>query len=173
MNPARHRNFSNGVNRMVNKMNKVNIISNGVKKLSLGILVLTLTLLIAGCSKAKVTDTLENDIAVYGVPETGVELDITEKNTLVATTTPGDVLYLKLLGEAASGKQWTVAAPTSGQQIMLKDHKIVGLGDEELEIFTDEWWLKIEETGEFSLQFDYGKPGQKVEDTFILKIISQ
>jgi len=145
-----------------------------MKKSLLVISILLVAVIFAGCSKAdKGNDSEVVDTSIYGVPETGTVIDITERNTLVATTTPGDVLYLKLLGESSSGKQWTVSAPTSGNSIMLQDHKITGLGDEVGGEFTDEWWLKVEEIGEFSLQFDYGELGQEVEDTFELKIISQ
>jgi len=145
-----------------------------MEKSLLVISILLVAVIFAGCSKAdKGNDSEVVDTSIYGVPETGTMIDITERNTLVATTTPGDVLYLKLLGESSSGKQWTVSAPTSGNSIMLQDHQITGLGDEAGQEFTDEWWLKVEEIGEFSLQFDYGELGQEVEDTFELKIISQ
>lgn len=144
-----------------------------MKKSLVVISILLVAVIFAGCTKASPAEPAEDTTAIYGIPATGMVIDVTERNTLVATTTPGDVLYLKLLGESSSGKQWTVSTPTSGNSIMLQDHRITGLGDEVGQEFTDEWWLKIEEIGEFSLQFDYGELGQEVEDTFELKIISQ
>lgn len=110
-----------------------------------------------------------------GAPETGVVLDITEKNGQSSTAKPGDILYLKLTGEAASGKQWAVVSPTSSDYIMLKGHKLIGLTDSKAPDgqFTDEWWLKVEKTGNFELQFDYGVLGKKAEKSFQFSVVSQ
>lgn len=112
---------------------------------------------------------------IYGVPETGTVLDITEKNDQTIIVMPGDILYLKLKGESDSGKQWSVTSPTTGNFLMLKDHKTIGLNDPQIlgGEFTDEWWLKIESKGEFYLQFDYGVVAKEAEKSFKLKVISQ
>jgi len=130
-----------------------------------------------GCSK-KNGDALPADTwnyEAYGVKETGLVIDITEMNQQSATTTPGDVLYLKLTGEAGSKKQWSVVSPTSGDYIMLKDHKVNGLGSTDAEDgqFTDEWWLKIENQGEFEIKFNYGAAGKEAEDSFSFIVVSQ
>lgn len=116
---------------------------------------------------------IQAEIEARGVPETGRVLDISEMNDQTATVTPGDVLYFKLTGEADSGYQWSVTGPTSGDYLMLKDHKVVGLNDPESGTFTDEWWLKIEEPGDFDLQFEYGLPGKDPEEFFRFKVISE
>lgn len=152
-------------------VNKVNAMSNGVKRFSFVILVLALAIVVVGCKK-KVVEEEIIDPRIFGVPETGVVIDATDRNGGSATTTPGDIIYIKLTGEALSGKQWSVAAPTSGSQLMLFDHQVVDLLNEEAEEFTDEWWLKIEETGEFLIKFTYGQPGIQPEDSFELNIIS-
>jgi len=48
---------------------------------------------ISACSKNKVVNKVveEYNFEALGVPETGVVLDLTEKNGQTATTTPGDV----------------------------------------------------------------------------------
>jgi chagasin family peptidase inhibitor I42 len=114
---------------------------------------------------------------VEGQEETGRVLDITEMAGQSAITTPGDILYLKLVGESNSGLQWQAVAPTSGNYLLLKDHEVIGLDDSNIleGQFTDEYWLKVEETGEFNLKFDYVTPAKanELEDSFEIKIISQ
>lgn len=141
-----------------------------MKRFSFVILVLTLAIVVVGCNKKEVE---EVDVRIFGVAETGLVIDVTDRNGGQATTTPGDVIYIKLTGEADSGKQWFVTAPTSGSNIMLKDHVVTGLVDAELEEFTDEWSIKVEEKGEFSLKFAYGATPEEPEDTFEIKVISQ
>lgn len=172
MNPVRHCNFSNGVNRMVNKINKVNAMSNGVKRFLPFIFILALALGLTACSKS---DPVEQRPSYLGVEETGYVLDITDKVGQTATLTPGDVLYLKLEGEADSNKQWTVTSPTSGDFVMLKDHQVIGLNDAEIldGKFTDEWWIKIETVGNFNLGFAYGFPDEEAEEIFRLEVISR
>jgi len=118
---------------------------------------------------------VDPELEIKGVPETGTIIDISDKNSQSVTATPGDVLYLKLTGEADSGKQWSVSEPTSGNFLMLKDHKLVGMNDPNIleGQFSDEWWLKIEEKGTFKLKYIYGVVNQEVEKTFELEINSQ
>jgi len=145
---------------------------NYMKKILLIFTIFLLTFSLSACffSKDKPDEIAE---VIDGVPETGRVLDISEMNDQTATVTPGDVLYFKLTGEADSGYQWSVTGPTSGDYLMLKDHKVVGLTDPEAGTFTDEWWLKIEEPGIFDLQFEYGLPSQEPEEFFRFKVISQ
>ena len=143
-----------------------------MKKIIFLSLILAAAFGLAACKNQAQTDSAAE---ISGVPETGLVLDITEKNGQTTTVTPGDVLYLKLTGEADSGKQWTVTAPTKGNSLRLKDHKIVGLDNPEILAgqFTDEWWLKIEEPGAFDLKFDYGVSGEPAEQFFSLEVVSQ
>ncbi|MBI3290831.1 protease inhibitor I42 family protein [Candidatus Falkowbacteria bacterium] len=144
-----------------------------LKKILPVVLILFLALTISACKK-KPSGPTEEEVIFDGVRETGLVLDISEKSGQSATTTPGDVLYIKLTGEAGSGNQWTVIAPTTGSFLMLKDHKATGLTDEaEGAIFTDEWWLKIEETGNFEIGFSYGVPGEEPLDFFNFNVISR
>lgn len=141
---------------------------------SLLILLLVFSLHGCGCSKQDV-EVDAWDYEAYGVKESGKVIDITELNGQATTTAIGDVLYLKLIGEADSKKQWNVISPTSGDYIMLKDHKVKDLANPEAEggQFTDEWWLKIENQGEFKIKFNYGILGEEIERSFSLEIIGQ
>ena len=145
-----------------------------MKKISLLFITLLLAFSLSACFKKDKID-LAQEVEISGVPETGRVLDITQMNDKTATVTPGDVLYFKLEGEADSGKQWNVIGPTSGNYLMLKDHKVVGLNNPDIESgkFTDEWWLKIEDTGIFDLEFEYGLPDQEAEEFFNFKVVSQ
>ena len=144
------------------------------KKLTILTAVLLLAFTVTACKKKNSEDeALQQEI--YGVPATGLELDITDLNGQTATVTPGDILYLKLEGEAEAKKQWTVASPTSGDMFMLQNHQTLGLQDATAldGKFTDEWRLKIERIGNFNLQFDYGILGKKSESSFQINIVSQ
>lgn len=143
-----------------------------MKKVLISLIVLSLTFSLTACFKKQVD---ESEVAIDGVPETGRVLDISDKIGQTATVTPGDILYLKLTGESDSDKEWSVVAPTTGDYLKLKDHKVIGLTDPKIldGQFTNEWWLKIEAEGIFDMQFDYGVAGQKVEDSFEIKIISE
>src|SRR3989338_3335006 len=105
-----------------------------INKIVLASLILLAGLAVTGCKKAEPVDTGLDQGS--GVPETGLVIDISDKNGSSATTTPGDVLYIKLTGAPDYGKQWNVAAPTSGDWIMLKDHKVVDLNNQEAKEFT-------------------------------------
>ena len=142
-----------------------------MRKLSLVILALAVGLTLAGCKKANPAD--EYDVVALGIKPTGVTLDISDKNGSSVTAAPGDVLYLKLVSPAVATKQWTVVAPTSGQPLMLQERKVADRQNEQATEFVDEWWLKIEQTGNFPLQFDYGQAGKKAENSFAVGIISQ
>ena len=93
------------------------------------LIILFLAFSLSACRKNTET---ERQREIFGVPETGTVLDITEKNGQTLTVTPGDILYLKLRGESKSGKQWSVISPTSGNFLMLKDHKLIGLNDTQI-----------------------------------------
>jgi len=138
-------------------------------------LVLALMLIVSGCSIFTPTNN-EVDIAdVIGVEETGNTVDITSLNNQSVNVQVGDVIYLKLTGTANSGKQWTVVSPTGGEYLILKDHKVEGLNDEDAPNgeFTDEWWMLVAKTGEFTIGFDYGISGQEAERSFSVKVVSQ
>lgn len=130
-----------------------------MKKSLLFLITLTLVFSLAGCFKKQVVEEVIPE--VEGVPETGRVLDISDKTGQTATVTPGDVLYLKLSAGEEELKQWSVTAPTSGNYLLLTDHK------------GEEWWLKIEETGAFDLEFDFGDPGEEADDTFSLHVVSE
>lgn len=150
-----------------------------MKKLFSFLIILSLVFVLSACfgsnSNKEKNQQKETNLEIYGVPETGRVLDITEINGQTATVTPGDILHLKLIGEANSGRQWSVISPTAGDYLMLKDHQVIGLDNSEIlgGKFTDEWWLKVEKTGEFELQFDYSAVNKEPEDSFKFKVISQ
>ena|SRR3989344_3835615 len=125
-----------------------------------------------GCQK-KTTTAIP--AAPVSVAETGTVVDITEKNNQSITVTPGDVIYVKLTGEAASGNQWSVISPVSGDFVSLKDHIVIGLTDRNAKDkqFIDEWWIKVEKKASFDLQFDYGRPNDKAKKSFKISIVSQ
>lgn len=143
-----------------------------MKKILLLLVIFSLAFSLAACRQSA-EDKLQQEI--YGVKETGNVIDISDKNGQTITTTPGDVLYLKLTGEAESNNQWNVVAPVAGNFLMLKDHKVTGLIDKKVleGKFTDEWWLKIENKGTFEIQFNYGEVGKDAENSFKLQVVSQ
>ena len=132
-------------------------------------------LLIVGVATGCFRKTTTADTAPVGVVETGTIIDVTEKNGQTIAAVPGDVMYVKLTGEAASGKQWSVIKPITGSALELKDHKIVGLVDPAVlnGRFTDEWWLKILESGLIEVQFNYGESGKESETSFAITVNSQ
>ncbi|MFA5022018.1 MAG: protease inhibitor I42 family protein, partial [Patescibacteria group bacterium] len=110
-----------------------------------------------------------------GRAETGTVIDITSLNGQTVNAKLGDVIYIKLTGQANKGYQWSIASPTAADYLMLKDHKNSGLNDPNAAEgkFTDEWWLKVQNPGEFDLQFDYGQTKKPTTQTFKIKIITQ
>lgn len=140
-----------------------------MKKFSFVFLILALTIVFTGCKKKVVEETP----VIIGVPETGKVIDVTSLNGGQATTTPGDIIYIKLTGEPVSGKQWSLVRFPTSSQLMLKDHLVTGLEDDQASQFTDEWRIKIEETGEFLLKFDYGITNEEAEFIYEINIISQ
>jgi predicted secreted protein len=149
-----------------------------MKKILLFFLVLALSLSLVGCGN-KANQNINSDQPqapiIEGQPETGTTIDLTTKNNQTVTTTPGDILYVKLDGPANKGYQWSLVSPLSGDFLMLKDHKVVGLTDAKIlnGKFTDEWWLKVEKTGDFDLKFDYAKINKRTEKFFKVRIVSQ
>jgi len=138
------------------------------KYFSLALLVLV-SLVFAGCQKKSVSLESVNT----GVPETGLVIDVSGRNNGTATTTPGDVLYLKLSGKTGLRAQWNIVAPVSGDFMSLKNQQVTGLNQSNATT-TFEWWFKIENKGTTQLQLDYQqlKP-KKMINNFKLSIISQ
>ena len=141
-----------------------------MKKLSFALLILLVAVVMAGCTKAKAPG---YDVVANGVKPTGNVIDITDLNGQATSTTPGDVVYVKLVGLPNDGKQWNFSSPTSGQPLMLTDHQVTGRGDKTATEVVDQWWLKVEQTGTIHLQFDYGKSNKKADKSFKFDIISQ
>ncbi|MDX9892922.1 MAG: hypothetical protein RB292_00720 [Patescibacteria group bacterium] len=134
------------------------------------ILILVLGLMLAGCGKPA-AQTLE--VPVSGVPETGLVLDVSSQTGQTATVTPGDVLYLKLISSVDSPKQWMATSPTSGDYLILKDHKTAGLAEESAKEIINEWWFKVAKVGNFNLGFIYGEFGKTPDQVFDLTVVSQ
>ncbi|HLC89494.1 MAG TPA: protease inhibitor I42 family protein [Patescibacteria group bacterium] len=144
------------------------------KKIFLILSIFILVIFISACQKSALAPIAETNLNL-SVAETGTVIDVSEKSGETFNVVPGDVVYLKLVGQSKSGKQWTVVSPTQGDYLSLKEQKVTGLDDKEILAGKTnfEWWLKIENKGEFDLQFDYAKPGKKAEQTFKIKVISQ
>ena len=147
------------------------LLSRQTKLKFIAVLFLVFSLTLSGCFFKK-------SYPVDDKPfETGTVIDVTDKSGQELNTKVGDVIYLKLEGEAKSGYQWQVVSPTSDSTLVLKDHKVIGINDPNIMDgkFTDEWTLRVEETGEVILQFDYIIPGkpQEPKDSFTVKILSQ
>lgn len=135
------------------------------KVLAIGVLLLAV--IFTGCTKK----TGENKTVLpEDLPETGNVVDVSQKSGGSMNFVPGDIVYIRLVGEANSQKQWSVVSPTSSDILVLKDHKITGLTDETAKEFTDEWWLKVVKRGQTLLQFDYGIFGEAVEQSFTFNI---
>jgi len=136
-----------------------------MKKIIFIFVLISLSFGLTGCWKKE-----EARPEYLGVEETGNV--IIAENGQDVIVTPGDVLNLTLEGEVDSGKQWSVSKPTSGNQIMLIEHKNTDLDNKEGK-FKSEWSLKVEETGNFEVEFSYGEPGKEAEQTFSVNIVSQ
>ena len=126
--------------------------------------------LLTGCRQKPAVD-VSSSIAAE-VPETGRVIEVATLNGGTATTTPGDILYLKLSGQGGSKNQWLALAPTSSDLLKLKSQEVNNLNQAGTEA-TFEWWFKVEKIGQTKLQFDYQKIGQKPSQNFQLDIISQ
>ena len=124
------------------------------KKISFFITVFILASTLSACKKSTPVPIEQVNINP-GVVETGNIIDASGKNSQTINVVPGDLIYLKLMGEAKSGKQWTVISPAQGDSLSLKEQKVIGLDDKEILAgkFSSEWWLKVETKGEFDLQF--------------------
>ena len=132
------------------------------------ILFLLLAIILAGCGKREAAVTP----VVVGVPETGVVIDLSERNGSEVTTGPGDVLYLKLTGEGGNGKQWTTVSPTSSDCLILKDQQVANL-NEPATSSTFQWWFKVEKACRVDVSFDYGKLLKSADASFSVHITSQ
>lgn len=143
-----------------------------MKKILL-VLIVGAVITLVGCQK-KSSQNIVTPVPT-SVIETGTVIDVSDKNGQTITTVPGDVIYIKLVGEAASGNQWSVTSTSSSNMVSLKDHKLVGLMDKNApnKQFIDEWWIKVERTGVFDLRYEYGRPGTASKKTFAVSIISQ
>ena len=130
--------------------------------------------LVACTPKKPMVDNV-NQSQADGVKETGSVIDASDKNGQTIAAKIGDVIYFKLTGQAASGNQWTVVKPVSGDAILLKDHRATDINNPQAPNgeFTDEWWIKIEKSGTIEMQFDYGVSGKKSTKSFKLTIDSQ
>ena len=101
-------------------------------------------------------------------------VDISALNNQTVTTTPGDVLYLKLEGAADGKHQWNFAAQEAIDKLTLKDQKLSGFTPNQPGgKFTAEWWLQVQQTGNFRLQFDYAQYNKKAEKSFVVQVVSQ
>lgn len=110
------------------------------------------------------------------VPETGVVHDLGERNSQVIAVTPGDVIAIPLVGEAASGLQWSFRSPINGGALTLKRHTVTDR-DPRLKSrqILSEWVFKVEKAATFTLRFDYENPSRRnrpVSQTFAVKIVA-
>lgn len=127
-----------------------------------------LSFLVFGLAACKNKSTEQKEVVT---PETGNVVDVSDKNTQEVTVTPGDVLYLKLIGKE-QGMQWMAASPTSSDCITLKNQTVEGLNQPKTDAVF-QWWIKIEKTCTFNLQFDYSKIKEAPATSFKVKVISQ
>ncbi|MFA6410378.1 MAG: protease inhibitor I42 family protein [Candidatus Buchananbacteria bacterium] len=148
-----------------------------MKKIFLAFSILILLFGLTGCFNFNAQSKAEKaaqQAKISGRPESGKVVDLTALNGQTVNVSLGDVLYIKLMGEANKGYQWKVTSPVTGDYLWLKDHKTVGLTDPKAPDgkFTDEWWLKAENPGTFDLQFEYGLVGKTPTQTFKVQVIS-
>lgn len=146
-----------------------------MRKIAFALAALLIAVNLSGCAANQTSGENSNAVAADGARETGTVIDLAAKNNQSVQAKVGDVLYIKLTGKAASGFQWFAISPTSDGWVMLKDHVVVGLNDPNAPNgeFTDEWWLKVEKAGSFTIQFDYSKPNKKAEQSFKVSVVSQ
>ncbi|MFA6321908.1 MAG: hypothetical protein WCX71_00320 [Candidatus Buchananbacteria bacterium] len=142
-----------------------------MRKKILIILVLFFALTLSACSfgtKSQVNQqTVEEAV---GVAETGKVIDLSVQNNQTNTTTPGDVLSVKFVNKDKN-REYVIAGIAAASYVSLKDQKVTS--DDKTNERTVTWLFKVEKTGQFKLEFNYGWPGKKVEKTFTYNILSQ
>ena len=128
-----------------------------------------LAVLLAGCAQpSKPGPILPDD----GVLETGRVVDISDLHGGTTEVNPGDLLYLKLTGQAGSGYQWVATAPTSTSVFRLKDQAVDNLNGP-TGTSTFEWWLKVMAPGATTLEFGYLSAAEGLSATYTLDILSR
>lgn len=144
------------------------------KKIYLSLVILAMAFSVTACAPKPAAESVNQTVS-DGVKETGNVIDVSDKDGQTVTAKVGDVIYFKLVGKAASGNQWTVVKPVSGDSILLKDHKTTDINNSKAPNgeFSDEWWIKIEKSGTIEMQFDYGVLGKKAAKSFKITIDSQ
>lgn len=110
------------------------------------------------------------------VPETGVVLDLGQRNLQVVFAQPGDVLQIPLIGQVGSGYQWSYRMPLSGEYLTMKKH-VMTEQDARLTPgqFLSAWVFKIEKPATFDLTLVYENPSarqRRIAERFSVKVIA-
>ena len=142
-----------------------------MKKIIFIFLTLALAFSLAGCGK-KPAATVVN-FNTEGVPDTGRIIDATSLNNQTVTTTPGDIIEIKLTGDNDKQHQWNCVSAQAADYVSLNSHKFDIINDQSGSKFVSDWLLKVQKAGSFGLQFDYSKLNQKPEKSFKLQVISE
>jgi len=110
------------------------------------------------------------------IPDSGITIDITEKNNQAIFANPGDVVLVVLKGEKKALTQWSFREPTAGGFLSLKEHTVISEQDLRLKAdeYLSEWKIKIIKPGVFTLRFNLEDPLKpKIpKQAFKVKIIS-
>jgi predicted secreted protein len=146
-----------------------------MKKIIFACLALSLALSLAGCGgKPATVDTNANaNINISEVPETGRIIDASALNGQTVTTTPGDIIDIKLTGDNGKQYQWNFSSIDAADYVSLKNHEVSNANQPAGSKFVSDWQLKIQKTGSFNLQFDYSRMSKKPEKSFKLQVVSQ
>lgn len=130
-----------------------------------------LLVFISGCgnNNKQVSTPTNNDLPAVenSAKETGKVIDLSNLNNQTVTTTPGDILYIKFTSDV-SFKQHSISSPDAGAFVSLKDEEVKKQGNG----YVNEWWFKVEKSGEFEIKFNYGSSGKKPEQIFSYNIVS-
>jgi len=126
------------------------------KKILFSIILLGGIIGLVACRQNSANSNVNNQ-ASQEVPDSGVVIDITEKNGQIIFANLGDELIIDLKGNTDDKYQWSFREPISGGFLILKKHNIIETDDKRLanNEFISEWRFKLIKSGTFEIRFDY------------------
>lgn len=106
--------------------------------------------------------------------ETGLIIDISEKNGQKVEVQPGDKIKLTLVGVNGEGYQWEALPPTSNIMTLVHHDTENNIPTNKGENFYNNFTFLIEKEGQTELKFKYDTPlyGDEPKETFEVTIIS-
>lgn len=133
-----------------------------------------LPLVVVACSNRRPDAAVNANVAI---PETGVVVDLSERNGTAVFVQPGDVLLVNLKGDNVKypRSQWSFRAPLTGNELTLKRHEafIPDGASDQAGSFTAVWEFKVERASAFEIRLEYEQLGQRAPlETFSVYVVS-